>query len=413
MSATRTVAAARPAVIDPAPREGPLRILILRPDNLGDLVLFSGGLRHIRNRWPSAHITLCARSFGCELFKHCPYVDALIPYERLRWMAKCKWPRLLSESKLLRKILEQACSAISPTGSYDLALLPLIAPLANYHRVMALIPARSRVGVLGRLENQTDREERQYRVVYSAQMDASQWPMDLPEMEANRLFLQFLGIDVNGGIVWPEFWTKPTDVEAAAALFSGLGAQRVVGIAPGAVSPLGKRLPPEWYMNVFKLAGSENFNFALLGGKNDINVCHDLELCLRQLDGKGTVVNLAGKTTVLQLIECIRRCDLLFCPDAAPLHIATALRKPVLGVMGGGHGARFYPWSDSDLARVVRKTMDCYGCNWECKYETFRCIQEIHPTDAAKELLHLLQCASRPIEPTGTIVRPEPNACRP
>jgi len=369
----------------------PRRILILRPDNLGDLVLFSGALQHIRNHWPSAHITLCVRSFGRELFAHCPHLDELIPYESLRWMAKCRWPRFLSESKFLRAILQQMCSAALPAANFDLALMPVMAPLANYHRAMALMTARSRVGVFGRLENQSDREERQYRTLYSAQMDASKWPMDFPEMEANRLFLQFIGINVNGEDIWPEFWTKPADVEEAAKLFAGLGAQLVIGIAPGAVSPLGKRLPPEWYLQVLQMAGSQNLSFVLLGGKNEIDICRDLELCMRQLDGKNSVVNLAGKTSVLQLIECMRRCDLLLCPDAAPMHIAAALRKPVLGVMGGGHGARFHPWGDPNLARVVRKTMDCYGCNWNCKYETFRCIQEITPADAARELRSLLK----------------------
>jgi len=399
MSATCTVAAADPAVKNLIFQEDPRRIFILRPDHLGDLILFSGALRHIRNRWPSAHITLCVRSFGGGLFAHCPYVDKLIPYEPLRWMGKYPWPRFVSDSEFLRKILQHACSAASPTDEYDLALLPVIAPLANYHRVMALIRAHSRVGVFGRLENQADREERQYRVVYSAQMDASQWPTDFPEMEANRLFLKYLGMNVDGATVWPEFWTKPADVEAAAKLIAGLGGQRVVGIAPGAVLPLGKQLAPEWYLKVLEIAGNKNLGFALLGGNNDIAICRELELCLRQLDGKRTVVNLAGQTSVLQLIECIRKCDVVFCPDAAPLHIATALRKPVLGVMGGGHGSRFYPWGDPNLSRVVRKNMDCYGCNWECKYQTMRCIQEIPPMDAARELLCLLEGISRPDVP--------------
>ena len=70
----------------------PRRILIIRPDHLGDLILFSGGLRHIRNKWPSARITLCVRSYGMELFANCPFIDKLQPYESLIPLGKIDWP---------------------------------------------------------------------------------------------------------------------------------------------------------------------------------------------------------------------------------------------------------------------------------------------------------------------------------
>jgi hypothetical protein len=62
----------------------------------------------------------------------------------------------------------------------------------------------------------------------------------------------------------------------------------------------------------------------------------------------------------------------------------------VLGIVGGGHYGRFFPWGDPKLARVATKQMDCFGCNWQCKYETMRCIQEIAPESAARELAALL-----------------------
>jgi len=98
------------------------------------------------------------------------------------------------------------------------------------------------------------------------------------------------------------------------------------------------------------------------------------------------VVNLAGKTSVREMIECLRRCDAILSQETAALHIATALHKPVLGIVGGGHYGRFYPWGDPEIARVVTKPLDCFGCNWACKYATMRCIQEISPSEASEGL---------------------------
>lgn len=373
----------------------PRRIVILRPDHLGDLILFSGGLRHIRMRWPTAHITLVVRSYGRELFAHCPHVDELLPYEPLRWVGKVDWPLSSSSSSVVTKFLRSAVSAFLRLPRYDLAILAQIAPWVNHHRIMSMVQADSRLGTCGNVENQTPDQERRYRKLYSHQLDISNLSRALPELETNRLFLRFLGIDLENTANFPEFWTLPEHRNAAAELIPHAPGQWVLGIAPGVSSPTGKRLPAQWYLEAVKKMQVRGMHVVLLGAASDASDCEELELLLRQSDGACRVTNLAGKTSVLELIECVRRCDLLLCNDAAPLHIAAGLHKPVVGIMGGGHFGRFYPWGDPQTSRMVNKSMECYGCNWECKYDTLRCVQEIPPADAARELLHLLEGISR------------------
>ena len=57
------------------------RVFILRPDNLGDLVLFSGALPHIRAHYPQAEITLCVKRYLRNLLELCPHVDRLLCWE--------------------------------------------------------------------------------------------------------------------------------------------------------------------------------------------------------------------------------------------------------------------------------------------------------------------------------------------
>ena len=360
--------------------KGP-RILILRPDHLGDLVLFSGALRHMREHWPAAHITLCVRSYGMELFAHCPYIDKLQAYEALIPFGKIAWPSWFP-GRLFRALV----SSIVPAWNYDMVILPLIAPWVNHHRIMQWIPARERVGIRGNFENQTAGDEECHRGIYSRQMDASKLSWNSPELETNAMFLRFLGIETTGDDIRPELWTSKEDCNAAQKMLGPLQGNYRLGIAPGAVSPPGKRLPAKWYVEALREAQLDPARVILLGGRSDHELCAEIAAGLDRSDGGHHVLNLAGQTTVLQLVECIRGCDFILSTDAAPLHIAAALRKPVVGVMGGGHFGRFYPWGDPALSRVVNQPMECYGCNWECKYETMRCVQEIPPSMAAREL---------------------------
>ncbi len=128
-----------PANTEPAPG----RVLIMRPDNLGDLVLFSGVLPVLRKAWPRAHITLCVRGFGRALFASCPCIDELLPYESLRWAGRVPWPLWFSGANGAGW-LRAAYAVLLPRFQYDLAILPMVSPFPKYHRAMQFIAGGTR-----------------------------------------------------------------------------------------------------------------------------------------------------------------------------------------------------------------------------------------------------------------------------
>jgi ADP-heptose:LPS heptosyltransferase len=97
-------------------------------------------------------------------------------------------------------------------------------------------------------------------------------------------------------------------------------------------------------------------------------------------------VNLAGQTSVRELAAVIKACDLFIGEDSAPLHMAAALRKPSVGIIGGSHFGRYVPWGNPEINRFVHVPMDCYGCNWRCPHPRIRCIEEIRVADVKREL---------------------------
>jgi ADP-heptose:LPS heptosyltransferase len=67
------------------------RILIFRPDNIGDVLLFTGALKHIRNLYLDAHITLAVQAHIVNLVELCPYIDACVPIGHLTWWGRIEY----------------------------------------------------------------------------------------------------------------------------------------------------------------------------------------------------------------------------------------------------------------------------------------------------------------------------------
>lgn len=73
------------------------------------------------------------------------------------------------------------------------------------------------------------------------------------------------------------------------------------------------------------------------------------------------VVNLAGKTSLKELAALIQKAKMLICVDSASLHMASALKTPVLAIFGPTSDVTWGPWRHPK-ARVVAESMSCRPC---------------------------------------------------
>lgn len=86
------------------------------------------------------------------------------------------------------------------------------------------------------------------------------------------------------------------------------------------------------------------------------------------------------------LARTIASAGLVLAPDSAPAHIATALDKPGVFLLGGGHFGMFAPWSRSERQRWLSHALPCYHCRWRCTQPEPFCITRIEPRDVAAAL---------------------------
>lgn len=73
------------------------------------------------------------------------------------------------------------------------------------------------------------------------------------------------------------------------------------------------------------------------------------------------VTDLSGKTTLKELAALIKNAQFVVCVDSVPLHIASALKTPVVAIFGPTSELNWGPWMHP-AARVVTKNMSCRPC---------------------------------------------------
>lgn len=91
-----------------------------------------------------------------------------------------------------------------------------------------------------------------------------------------------------------------------------------------------------------------------------------------------------------ELLQAISRAQLVLAPDSAPAHLATAMNKPGVFLLGGGQHGMFAPWQRSPRQVWLQHPMECYHCQWSCIHPEPFCMTHIPPEDVAIALGRLL-----------------------
>ncbi|HEX2190675.1 MAG TPA: glycosyltransferase family 9 protein [Longimicrobiaceae bacterium] len=366
------------------------RVFVLRPDNLGDVVLFSGALRHLRTLYPNAAVDLCVKRYVHDLVEACPHVDHVVHWEELHagWPA---WTRRIRGFGRLELATRRA--ALRLRHRPDVALLPVRSPSPEMHATLAAMPGARRYGVAGSDSNQPAEADLSVGGIYEQRLELGPERDQDHELEVTLDFLRMLGARVERADVWPELWTTEADRRWAAERLSREPGTTLLALTPGVTAPAGKAYPAARYAQALAAVPERRFRVVLMGGAGDAAVCGEVAHALAGVPSVASVENLAGRSSLREMVEGIRRCDAVLGPDSAPLHVGIALGTPTVCIVGGGHFGRFHPWGDPAVHRVVHLPMECYGCGWACRYETMRCVQEIPPSAVARELRAALSAA--------------------
>ena len=95
---------------------------------------------------------------------------------------------------------------------------------------------------------------------------------------------------------------------------------------------------------------------------------------------------LSADATTLGFVQRVAGARGVLTGESAAAHIATALDKPAVILLGGGHAGMFGPWGDGRRQRWLTHPLPCFGCDWRCIFPETRCLTQIEPARVAQAL---------------------------
>jgi len=179
-----------------------------------------------------------------------------------------------------------------------------------------------------------------------------------------------------GGAELPKRFAVPIQPEARAKSIAWLRdvPQPWIAIAPGA-RWLTKRWPVRHFAELARLALDRFGGTVILVGTPD-----DTPLSLELAEGlDGRCLDLAGKTTVGELVAVLDRCAAVISNDTGPLHVAAALGKPCLATYLCTRIDLHGPYPIHPHTAAVATTVPCAGSYLRSCPHGLRCLNDVSP----------------------------------
>jgi heptosyltransferase-2 len=105
---------------------------------------------------------------------------------------------------------------------------------------------------------------------------------------------------------------------------------------------------------------SDQYDIVIFGGPDEQDIALDIEKLLIKKDVKN-YKNLAGKTTIPELINHISHLDLFITGDSGPMHVAAAFEVPTVAIFGPTKDDETSQWMN-EKSLIVKKNLDCQPC---------------------------------------------------
>lgn len=342
---------------------------------LGDAVMTTPALLRLREHFPAAHITLFCPEKIHGLWLNHPAVDAVITFDSR--------DGLLATARKLR------------AGQFDLAVVlpnsPRSAmevffagiperiggarPWRNFFLTRTIPPRAGTVKMRKRTVAEIENLTRQNSAV------PVQRPVIPPSAHQIHEYLHLVSaLGANPEPLAPHLAVTGVELEAARAKFglAGLSAP-IFGLNPGAEYGPAKRWPAEKFIAAaIELQHQTNCLWLVFGGKNDAELAAHITAKITPPVGGFAPANLAGKTSLRELMALLKLCRVLLTNDTGPMHLAAALGTPVVAPFGSTSPELTGPVSIPGLSHhILSSDVPCSPCFLrECPID-FRCLNGI------------------------------------
>jgi heptosyltransferase-2 len=328
------------------------KILVIRLDRIGDMVMTTPIFRALKEKWPDAQITALTNPVNQNIVINNPFVDYILVYDRGN-MHKSISNRLI----FLRSIRER---------DFDLVIDPYLDYELKTSFITHFIGKRFRLGF----------EFAGREIFYNIRYNPNMFTASSEKRHMIDYYLDLvtcLGIEAKQRE--PEIFLNTGEKENAYKLLEKAGVNpesKIIGIHPG-----GNYQSQRWPIKRFAaisdhLITNYDVKVVLFAGQAEKQLLSEFE-------------GYASKTPIFlcdlslrEFMSTLSHCSLFLCNNTGPLHIATALNIPTVSTMGPTIPYHWWPHGKNHI--VLREDLDCSPCKKGiCK--THECIEQIKTED--------------------------------
>jgi len=288
----------------------PSSLLLLRTHAIGDVLLTTPVIRALKQAWPQTRLSMLVGHKSRPVLEGNPYLDEILSFPE-SWWFQHRFDKIWTLTRRLRRYPKDGLILFHASPLLHLWGCWLKAPL---------------------------------RVGFDSQGSGFSLTHKVPLSTGSRRYLGDINLDLVRILGLPagspelDLFLQADELKSAQRLLPDKTAgPRLVGIAPGGgQNPLEqisvKQWPPEHYVKLLiRLSRLFPLIFVLLGDRHDTAI----EAIAAQVAGHGVqTLNLRGRTTLRELAAVIQQLDLLITNDSSPLHLAVALKTPVVSLFG-------------------------------------------------------------------------------
>jgi len=338
------------------------KILIVRTDRIGDVVLSLPMAELVKKKYPDCKVAYFIRNYTSSLIDGNPFVDEVIIAEE----SEGKILFLKNLKKIKSKNFD-SCVVVNPTLKISL--------------MMFLAGIKRRIGT----------GYRWYSVFFNQKVYEHRKYAEKHELEYNIILLSKVDIDKKDFSREIKFHLKIDDKssESISSILFDRGfksGNKIVIIHPGSGGS-SVDLPKEKLIELTRMLDKlENVTIVITGSKNELELCREFEV-------SETVINLSGQLDLSLLKALINKANIFISNSTGPMHIAAALGVYVIGFFPKILSCSQKRWGPyTEKKTIFLPTIDCSNCNRE-QCEKLDCMNSIdigRVFDETKTVLKIL-----------------------
>lgn len=338
------------------------RTLIRGVNWVGDAVMTMPAIRAIKRARPDDTCTLLVKPWVAALFDSDPSVDEVLHYaeEHEGFMGKFRLASMLRQ--------HQFNSAILLQNAIDAAIPPFLARIPE------------RIGY--------SRDGRGLLLTHALPHRGED--RDLHHIDYYLKLLDSAGIPPAGRDTWIYMDIQERlDARAKLATLK----RPIVGINPGASFGSAKMWLPKRFSQVARRVVEDLGGSAVIfGGPAEVEIAASIAEPLAEHTKAGRTLDLAGKTSLRELMRLMSECDAIVSNDSGPMHIADALGVPLAAIFGSTSWQLTGPRKPS--SHVITAGLACSPCFRrvcpESKDGDLKCMEAIEVDEVFDALRNML-----------------------